>query len=340
MKNINCLGVAVMDALSGPIEAYPVPRLRPQITLEHCDLMPGGGAVNTASALARMGFPAAVFSKIGKDPMGSLLVKELERCGVKTQYLVVSAEDATPFTFVGVHPGGERTFIHSPGANKTLTLADLDIDALLDCEFLLYQDLWALPALDAGAGAELLASARRRGVVTLLDECWGFGPERGSFEKLVSCCDYVVPSFDDMLAIYPGATPGQIASHLLDLGAGTVVLKLGQSGCYIAEGKERTLIPALPVSIVDTTGAGDCWNAGFLAGLSQGKNVISSARLGCAAAAFSIEAAGGSTGVPMYAAVFLRAAQIEGVLEAALAEEPWPWNLERTPLVEPEPEST
>lgn len=307
MKTIHCLGVAVVDALSDPIERYPVPRLETQVTTDKVCFHPGGGAVNTASALARMGLPAALFTKIGKDFMGAFLLLELEKLGVDTTGMRVSAEDATPFTFVGIHPAGDRTFIHTPGANKTLSLEDLDWKRLLSTDYLVYQDLWAMPRLDGGSGAEILAMARKAGVTTLLDECWGFGPKKDVLERLLPHASYVLPSIDDMQAIYPGASADEIAGALLQRGAGAVVLKMGADGCLFARGKERARIEALPADVTDTTGAGDCWDAGFVAALASGEDPLAAVKIGNACAAFGIECVGGSNGVPAYAAVRARA---------------------------------
>ncbi len=132
MKPIHCLGVAVVDALSSPLAAYPVPRQHVQVITHNLQFQPGGGAVNTASALARMGIPAAIFSKIGDDPNGALLRGELQRLGVDISGLCAPPGEITPFTYVGIHPDGERTFIHTPGANLRFTRADLDHARLLD----------------------------------------------------------------------------------------------------------------------------------------------------------------------------------------------------------------
>jgi sugar/nucleoside kinase (ribokinase family) len=122
-------------------------------------------------------------------------------------------------------------------------------------------------------------------------------------------CDYVTPSIDDLRVIYPGATEEDVTNRLMALGARVVVLKMGSRGCLVAHGPERVQVPALPATVVDTTGAGDCWDAGFIAALSHGEDLVNAARIGNACAAFSIEAVGGSTGVPGYAAVRERALQ-------------------------------
>jgi sugar/nucleoside kinase (ribokinase family) len=308
MGRVNCLGVLVVDALSGPIGEYPVPKVRTQVNTQTIRFLPGGGAANTAAALGRMGLDAGVFSKVGADLTGEFLVHDLQRVGVDTSGVVMSEDETTPFTFVGIHADGDRTFIHTPGANLSFGVADIDLEALLSAEMLFYQDFWVKPAIDGVPGAELMAEAKRRGVVTLLDECWGLGPNRETFEMMLPHCDYVMPSLDDMRAIYGAeASAEEIAARLLGQGVGTVVVKMGAEGCMVAQGEDMTHVPALAAEVVDTTGAGDCWDAGFIAGLMEGEDLVTSARLGNACAAFCIEAVGGAAGVPSYDAVRARA---------------------------------
>jgi sugar/nucleoside kinase (ribokinase family) len=303
MSRIHCTGIGVVDALSGPIDGYPIPRERTQVNTKSLRFATGGGAVNTSSALARMGLDVTVYTKIGGDLMGRFLLEELAACGVNTSRVLVSENESTPFTFVGIHPGGNRTFIHTPGANLTFGLADLDLDSLLDTQFLLYQDFWILPSLDGPDAASLLAEARRRGVVTLLDECWGAGPDWAKLAPVLQQCDYVIPSYDDMLFLYPDRSPEDIARIVLDEGAGVVVVKMGAEGCLVAADGRCEQVPAFDVPVVDTTGAGDCWDAGFVAGLADGLDVVTSARLGCACAGFCVQNVGGSAGIPRYADV-------------------------------------
>jgi sugar/nucleoside kinase (ribokinase family) len=299
----------VVDLLSGPIKHFPVPKVQSQITTEWIRMAPGGGAANTPSALARMGLQVTAFSKVGDDPNGAFIRHELERVGVDTAGVCVSAKDSTPFTFVGIHADGDRTFIHTPGSNVTFNLSDIDQERAVACDFLLYHDLWVLPELDGQPAASLLAKARERGVVTFLDEGFGYGPKRESLEMMLPHCDYVIPSFDDLQVIYPSSTASDLANRLIGLGAGAVVIKMGAEGCFVAHGEVCTQVPAYPASVVDTTGAGDCWDAGFIAALSCGKDPLVAAQMGCACAAFGIEAVGGSSGVPCYESVQQRALQ-------------------------------
>jgi sugar/nucleoside kinase (ribokinase family) len=297
----------VVDLLNGPIPQYPVPCVHTQVTAKWLRMMPGGGAANMPSAVARMGLPVSSFAKVGDDFNGEFIPRELAKLGVDTTGIRVSPRDATPFTFVAVHADGERTFIHTPGANLTFNLRDLDLERVLDTDLLLYHDLYVLPELDDEPAASLLAEAQRRGVVTFLDEDFGYGPKLEPLAAMLPHCDYAIPSFDDLQAIFPGASPEAMAGQLLSLGVRTAVLKMGRDGCLIARGSDRIRVPALSASVVDTTGAGDCWDAGFIAGLAGGEDILAAARMGNACAAFCIEAVGGSTGVPVYEAVQQRA---------------------------------
>jgi len=307
VKRINTLGVIVLDALSGPIGEYPTRRGRTQVVTKRVQFMPGGGAANTGCALAKMGLPAGIFAKIGDDFAGRFLLDEIARSGADTRGVRASKTESTPFTFVAIHDDGDRTFIHTPGANLTYSPADVDLERLLATDLLLWQDLWVKPAIDGAPGAAILAEARRRGVVTLLDECFGLGPNRETLEAMLPHCDYFLPSLDDMRVLWPGASPEEVARTLLARGTGTVVLKMGADGCLLARGTERVHVPVFPTKVVDATGAGDSWDAGFLAALAHGEPAEVAARVGNAAASFCIQAVGGSAGIPKYEAVRAKA---------------------------------
>lgn len=316
MAMVNVLGVAVVDAISGPLAAYPTPRSQPQVITERVWFCPGGGAVNTAATLAQLGINVALFTKVGADANGRLIVETLAGYGVDTSSVVLAAGESTPFTFVGLHPDGDRTFIHTPGTNLTFGRADLDLDSLLDCGYLLYPDLNVLPNLDGEAATEILSAARAHGAITLLDECWGLGPSRERLETVAAFADYLLPSADDIAALYPDLPPPDLVSHLAGLLATApalaqraALLKMGVDGVLLrapgavaADSDRRDIgpvsIPAAPLSaeqLVDTTGAGDAFDAGFIAALTAGLSLESAARYGTRVAAERIKVLGAST---------------------------------------------
>lgn len=311
MAAVHCVGVLVVDALSGPIANYPVPGVTSQVNTKSIQFLAGGGAANTGSALAQLGISVGVFSKVGADPNGAFLRSELKRQGVEVSHIHESATESTPFTFVGIHPGGERSFIHTPGCNLSFSLKDIDAGELYDCRFLLYQDMWVLPQLDGPSAPAILCEAQERGVITLLDECYGLGPNRKVFEAALPYCDVVLPSYDDMRVIYPELSPEAIVQQLRQGGAQRVVLKLGRQGCLVSNKEGTVQLPSLATEIVDTTGAGDCFDAGFVAGLVHGLDDVAAAKVGSAAAAACIRNVGGAVGIPKYEQLsFVRALKL------------------------------
>jgi sugar/nucleoside kinase (ribokinase family) len=248
-----------------------------------------------------MGVAVGLFTKTGTDAVGDLALQQLAQLGVDTGAVVRLPEVSTPFTFVGVHPDGDRTFVHVPGANRTMRVTDFDQDRLLDAGFLFYQDQWVMPESDGGPGADLLRRAQARGVVTLLDECWGLGPRADTLEAMLPFADFALPSYDDLLVIYPGLAPAEMGAHLRRLGARCVVLKLGAQGSLVCDGGEPLAVPSCAREIVDTTGAGDCFDAGFIAGLVHRLTPRQAAVVGSRAAAACIAHVGGACGIPAFA---------------------------------------
>lgn len=300
MKKVHGIGVLVADALSRPLSQYPIPGKVTQVLTDTIQFLPGGGAANTGAALGQIGIPIKVFSKVGNDQNGTFIIEDLKKNGVDTGGVCVSDSDTTPFTFVGIHTDGDRTFIHTPGANLSFCLDDIDQGSLLDCDFLFYQDLWVMPGIDGASGAEILRKAQRCGVVTLLDECWGLGPNRETFETMLPFADYVLPSLDDMREIYPEKDDRWITDHLLSLNCKTVVLKMGAEGCLVCSGKETARIPSFATEIVDSTGAGDCFDAGFIAGLVHGLSDTDAAVIGSKTAAVCMQHIGGAVNIPSF----------------------------------------
>src|SRR5205085_6797126 len=146
----------------------------------------------------------------------------------------------------------------------------------------------------------LLAGARKRGIVTFLDECYGLGPHRKLLEAVLPFCDVALPSYDNLRILYPGLAPGELAVLLRKKGAESVVLKLGKDGCLLANQQGLFHLPSIATKITDTTGAGDCFNAGFIAGYVNGLDDLKAARIGAAAAAACIRHVGGAVGIPRY----------------------------------------
>ncbi|MHC4064826.1 MAG: carbohydrate kinase family protein [Planctomycetota bacterium] len=299
MADILCIGNAAADVIARTVHGYP-PRggLR---TFESLNLSPGGCAVNCAMALARMGVGTDLIVKLGDDLFGRFLLDEARRVGVGCDAVRIEPGATSPFTFVVVHPDGERSFLHCPGTNATIAPQDLDRSLLRRAKFCVMTGAMTLPCLQGPTAAALLADARRAGAVTVLETV--YVDRADNWPEVLDPClphaDYFAPSLPEAAALTGRREPEAIARLLVDRGAHNVVIKLAEGGAFArdASGHSET-VAALPVDeVVDATGGGNCFVAGLVAGLQMGWHLPQAARLGNAIAAQCIVAAGATTGV-------------------------------------------
>jgi sugar/nucleoside kinase (ribokinase family) len=293
------VGIAVVDAIARPVDAFPAPGgLR---FFDHLTFTTGGNAINCSIALACLGVPARVVARVGNDPLGDFVCTELARHGVCARSVARDPARSTSFSFVSVPSSGERSFLHTTGANATLVPSDVPADAMAHARIAFVTGTMLMDALDAEPTAALLRDARARGARTLLDTVYVEGLPRDEWRRRVLPAlphlDYVLPSEAEARAITGRDDPADMARALLDAGARHAVIKLGERGVLcLDERRTLTLVPAFRVPAVsDTTGAGDCWCAGFISGLLDAKPMTEAARVGNAVAAVSVTGPGAST---------------------------------------------
>jgi sugar/nucleoside kinase (ribokinase family) len=297
MAQVACLGILVADVVGKPIEALPT---RGTLAAIECiELHAGGCAANTSIALARLGIPTAILGKVGRDGFGDFLVRALEDEGVDLRGLVRDTHTATSATMVAVGADGERTFLHSPGANAAYTTADVAWPLIENAEILHAAGPFLMPQFVGVEAAAVLQRAKALGLTTTLDTVWDF---TGRWLSVLKPClpflDYALPSLEEARQITGRTAPREIAEVFFDHGVGTVGLKLGEAGAYVrtAQGDEMT-IPAFTVPVVDTLGAGDAWAAGFLCGLLHGWDLEQTTRFANAVGAFCVQALGATRGL-------------------------------------------
>jgi sugar/nucleoside kinase (ribokinase family) len=301
MNDILVIGIATVDAIGRPIDAFPGPgglRFFDRLTMST-----GGCAINCSIALAKLGVPCDTIARVGADLLGEFIVAELARHGLSTAGIVRDPQASTAFTFVCVASTGERSFFHTMGADARLCRADVPSASLHGRKLVFVAGTMVMDDLDGEPTAALLAEARAAGATTLLDTVYVETASRAAWQKRVLPAlphvDYFIPSHAEARAISGLEDPSAIARDFQSHGARHIVIKLGAEGafCRSPDGREEH-VPALRVAnVVDTTGAGDCWSAGFLAGLRGGQPIASAARLGHAVAAQGIQAAGATAGV-------------------------------------------
>jgi sugar/nucleoside kinase (ribokinase family) len=259
----------------------------------------GGCASNTAMALSRLGVSTSLWGKLGRDFFGEFALKELKKAGVKTSGVVLDSKAETSATVVLVNRKAQRSFLHSVAANDHIYIEELKLSRLSQFRHLHIGGYFLFSALDGKPMAKILGQARQKGLTTSMDTAWDL---KGRWMKLLKPClpylDYFMPSEREVKMLLGYTNPVKAAKAFLKLGAGAVILKQGEKGSYFLnrEGLEIK-VPAYQAKVVDTTGAGDCFCAGFIKGLSLGWDIKKCLRLGNAAGACAVEALGATAGI-------------------------------------------
>ncbi|HEY6290878.1 MAG TPA: ribokinase [Terriglobia bacterium] len=259
---------------------------------------PGGKGANQAYAAAKLGGHVAMLGRVGSDDFGRQMRANLEQVGCDVSGLLLVPNCTSGIALIFVADDGHNSIIIIPGANDRFSPEDVDASAtsLKDAAWVLLQLENPLPTVLGAARA-----ARRAGARVILDPA----PARPLPEELLELSDIITPNETEaaILADLPPSRldPDQalgIARKLQDRKAGTVVVKLGDQGCLLVTQDGSQLLPAPPVKAVDTTAAGDEFNAGLAVGLSEGLDLAAACRFANAAAALSVTRLGAQASAP------------------------------------------
>ena len=261
-------------------------------------IFPGGKGGNQAAAAARLGAEAVMVGQVGRDTFGDFLLDRQRGAGVMT-IGIGRCDRASGVALISVFPDGENSIVISPGANATVTprLVRERLAGLEAGDFLLCQLEVPLGAVEAG-----LRLARGRGAVTLLDPA----PARPLAPELLRLVDYLTPNQTEAailldepdLLTEPVEQALAAAARLRASGARSVVLKLGRLGCCGLVGGDSFAAEGFAVEAVDTTAAGDTFNAALALALSEGRAFEGAARFANAAAAISVTRRGAQASAP------------------------------------------
>jgi sugar/nucleoside kinase (ribokinase family) len=253
-----------------------------------------GTAAGTALTLAKLGASVRTAGAIGTDPTGDLLVQLLNRAGIDTEFLVRRIDTSTSASVLPIRPNGDRPSLHLLGANITYGLDDVPWDALAEATHL---HLGGPELIGADVAARILAHAKEHDVVTSVDL---LAPgELGTFDQIepvLPYIDFLLPNDDQVLGFSGEDDLVSGAKKLLAGGAGLVAVTRGGDGVLLVTAEGTETVPAFEVDVVDTTGCGDAFSAGFIRGMSLGRTPREAAVLGSAAAALVAQGLGSDHG--------------------------------------------
>ena len=291
------LGIYVIDVLGRPIDQFPE---KGKLALfDELEIHTGGCANNTALALARLGVSAGAMGKIGTDAFGDLILQALTDNGVDATGMRQDADVSTSFTFVAIASDGERTFYHYIGANGELCEADLNWELIKTTKILHIAGALVMPRFDGAPMANVLREAKRLGITTSLDTAYdATGKWMKTLEPCLHHVDIFMPSIVEAQQLTGLSECGEIAQFLRNhYNIQTIAIKMGENGSYISTPETELSVPAYPVNVVDATGAGDAYVAGFLAGIIMGWDLEATGELASATGAACVTAIGTTAGI-------------------------------------------
>ncbi len=298
MPDVVSLGIHILDVLGRPVTGIP-PRQDVHL-IEEIRLTVAGTAAGTSVDLAKLGAGVLAIGAVGEDAAGDFIVDTMGRFGVDTSGLTRKPGVQTSASMLPIRPNGERPALHVLGANAELTEADVDLDAVRSARHLHLGGTYLMPKLDGEPTARILRAAQEAGVTTSLDMIAIDRPDLlDLLAPALPYVDYFMPGLDEARLISGLADRQEVIRFFLDRGVGRTVFKMGAEGSSVAgdglDGEIR--IPAFAATVVDSTGCGDAYCAGFIVGLLRGWDPTRAARLGTAAAGLVITGLGSDAGI-------------------------------------------
>ena len=291
MGRVVILGVFVADTA---YRAARMPKMGETIMGNSFALGPGGKGSNQSVASARMGAETHIISKLGKDDFAKLALDTWEQAGVIPHVKQVRGS-YTGAAYIFIEDStGDNAIIIAPGAAALIGVADINSHTKLIESADVFVTQLEQPMLAAMRGLEI---AREAGVTTLLNPA----PAASLPDGMLALCDYITPNETECealtgIAVRTQVEAGLACEALRDLGVGTPIITMGDQGAFLYG---HGLVPAVTVgTVIETTGAGDAFNGGFAAALSEGLSTLEAVRYGCATAGISVTKSGTAPSMP------------------------------------------
>ncbi|MCS7124358.1 MAG: carbohydrate kinase family protein [Candidatus Bathyarchaeota archaeon] len=261
-----------------------------------CEEACGGSAANTIVGLARLGCKVSFIGKVANDREGKMLLDDFRREGVNIKG-IIKAENGRSGVVMGfVDPKGERALYVDPGVNDTISFEEINLEYAFKTKFL---HLTSFVGEKSFETQKKLVESLPEHVKVSLDpgELYARKGCKG-LEPLISKCFVLMPNVKELTLLTGGKDYVAGAEKLLEMGVKIVAVKLGSRGCYVTDGEESHHVEAFRVEVVDTTGAGDAFCAGFLYGLLNNKSLKKCGEIGNFVASRCIMKMGARAGLP------------------------------------------
>ncbi|MGF7238570.1 MAG: carbohydrate kinase family protein [Frankia sp.] len=275
------LGAHVLDTLVRPVEE--IPDGQGGQLVEQIAMSAAGPAGGTALVLAKLGATVRSAGAVGTDAIGDQLLALLGRAGVDTSLVVRRDGVQTSASVLPIRPDGSRPAFHVIGANGAYGPDDAPWEAIAAATHL---HLGGPEFMGGEAAAKILSFARDHGVTTSVD-CLAPG-DPGIFDWIAAALpyvDYLLPNDEQVLGWTGQSELTAACRAVIERGTGCVAATAGARGAVVVTADGQHPVPAFAVQVVDTSGCGDAFSAGFLRAIALGQPPADAAVLGCATAA-------------------------------------------------------
>lgn len=297
MTEFTIIGPAIMDVLVGNIDETVFKTGSQPIAFSRMSF--GGDALNEAVVLSKFGKSATIITKLGNDEAGQRIQSYLQGNGIDTSHITIDDSIQTGMNIVLVNKNGERVFLTNPAGSLRKLSADDILPHIPDCgNIVCLASMFISPLLTIADMEEVCRQIKKDGRILALDMTT---PKNGEtiddISEILKLADYVFPNELEISLLTHEKDPEKNAKRLVQAGVACAVIKCGGNGCIIRTKDQLLKIPAFPTDCVDSTGAGDCFAAGFLWALSEGMSLEECGCFACAVASCTVEQLGATDGI-------------------------------------------
>lgn len=291
------VGIHIVDILGRPVPA--IPEGQGIALLDEIRMTVAGTAAGTAIDMARLGLNVSTVGVVGNDELGKWLTLKMSTEGVDTAGLSIDPSKPTSATMLPIRPNGERPALHVKGANTSLSLDHIDWDLIESADYVHVGGTCLLDSFDGKPTGEVLRRAQAAGAVTSLDM---LGMPDADFDRLfgpaLPYLDWFLPNDDDARMVSGRSDLAEAVAWLNDQGVGGTVITLGAEGAsYTSPAGNEIRVPAYDIDVVDTTGCGDAFSGGFIAGLVEGRDIEGAMEIGVASGSMVATGLGSDAGI-------------------------------------------
>lgn len=294
--DVSVIGLFILDVLGRPVTRIPE---RGNVEfIEEIRLTVAGTAGGTVVDTAKLGLRSLAVGAVGDDEKADWVLHTLGKHGIDTSAMQRLPGVPTSATILNVRPNGDRPALHVRGASDHFTVPEALEDLVFDAPIVHLGGTGLLRALDGAASAALLRAAKARGRIVTFDLIAAHAGTLALVDPLLPFIDFFLPSIEEARDMSGQKTPEDCARFYLDRGTTCCVFTLGAEGAYYAHRDgTRLASPAYEVDVVDTTGCGDAFDAGFIAALHHRFDTETALRFAQASAGLVATGLGSDAGI-------------------------------------------